>query len=74
MLCLIAGNYGEASRWAYGQQLDSSEWFFPSGEEDLLRRRNFHVLVIGTAGINVPPSYFDRVYELAKSRGKVNRV
>ena len=73
MICIIAGNYNEASRFAYGQQWDSSEWFYPVDESDLMIRSNFHVLVIGTAGMNTPASYFDKIFELAKMRGRINR-
>lgn len=73
MICIISGNYIEASRWAYGQQLEPSEWFFPYDENELNNRTNFHVVVIGTAGMNTPPSYFDKIFELAKVRGRINR-
>lgn len=71
MLCLIAGNYFEAKRYASAQLLDDDEWFYPSDERDLLSRVDFHVLVIGTAGQNVPASYFERILSLAKLRGKM---
>lgn len=73
VLCLLAGNYSEAIQWAKGQCLDKSEWFYPSDETDLIAKTNFHVLVIGTAGQNVPSSYFERIYNLAVQRGKINR-
>jgi len=73
MICLIAGSYQEAKNWAYGQQLDSSEWFYPHEPQDLYGKENFHVLVIGTAGYNIPPSYFERIFSLAKQRGRINR-
>jgi hypothetical protein len=73
MICIIAGNYLEAQRYAYGQQWDDDEWFYPKDELDLVRRNNFHVLVIGTAGSNVPESYFNSIYNLAKRRGRIGR-
>jgi len=73
MICILAGNYLEAKRFAYGQEWDEEEWFYPTDELDLLRRTSFHVLVIGTAGTNVPASYFDKIYALAKKRGRINR-
>ena len=73
MICLIAGNYLEAKRWAFGQELSDEEWFFPVDITDLLSRTNFHVLVIGTAGHNVPNSYFERVYQTAKKQGRIGR-
>lgn len=71
MICIIAGNYNEAKRYAAGQQWEDEEWFYPADEYDLSGRKNFHVIVIGTAGQNVPQSYFDRVFELAKNRGRM---
>jgi len=71
MICVIAGNYKEARYWASGQNLEDDEWFYPYDEDDLRRRVNFHVVVIGTAGDNVPPAYFEKIYQLAKSRGKL---
>ena len=73
MLCLIAGNYLEAKRWATGQELDDSEWFMPIDVDELLHKSNFHVLVIGSAGHNVPSSYFERIYSVAKQRGRTGR-
>lgn len=74
MICLIAGNYHEAKRWASGMLLDDDEWFYPHDKDDLLRRSSFHVLVVGTAGLNVPSSYFEKILSLAKQRGRMNRL
>ena len=74
MICIISGNYLEARRFADGQFLDENEWFFPIDEDDLKHRQNFHVIVIGSAGMNVPSSYFERILSTAKSRGRINRV
>lgn len=73
MICLLAGNYLEAQRFATAHDLDDNEWFMPADIAELYGRNNFHVLVIGTAGHNVPNSYFERVYQLAKQRGRIGR-
>jgi hypothetical protein len=73
MICLLAGNYFEAETFARSQFLSRSEWFYPADEEDIKKRTNFHVLVIGTAGHNVPQSYFDRFYALAQTHGRIGR-
>lgn len=70
MICILAGNYLEAERWANGQDLARNEWFYPKDEDDLNGRKDFHVVVIGTAGANVPASYFERIYRIAKQRGR----
>lgn len=72
-LCIVSGNYEEARTWARSQELDDNSWFFPIDEDDLKQHTNFFVLVIGTAGHNVPVSYFNRFYELAQSRGRIGR-
>lgn len=73
MLCLIAGNYQEAYTYARAHFLEESEWFFPVSEADLKLRRSYHVLIVGTAGMNVPPSYFNRLLETAKNYGRIDR-
>lgn len=73
MICIIAGNYQEARMWARSQMLDSSEWFYPRDIDELRQHENFHVVVIGTAGQNVPPNYFEKVFNLAHERGRINR-
>lgn len=73
MICILAGNHREAQQWASGQFLEDNEWFYPHDDYDLKRRENFHVIVVGSAGQNVTPAYFERILHLAKSRGKINR-
>jgi fructose-1-phosphate kinase PfkB-like protein len=71
MIAIIAGNYHEAETWARGQMLEDDEWFSIENEEDLLSRKGFHVIVVGTAGQNVPPSYFNKIFNLAQRRGRM---
>ena len=73
MICLIAGNYFEAKNFAYSQNWRQDEWFFPTDDKDLLERCDFHVLVIGTAGQNIPASWFERFYQLALQRGRTKK-
>lgn len=73
MICILAGNYQEALRYAKGQLLDPDEWFYPTTPDELTTKTNFHVIVVGTAGQNVPSSYFERVLSLAKKQGRINR-
>lgn len=74
MICLISGNKDEAETWASGQNLSKNEWFFPTGIGDLMSKSNFHVLVIGSAGMNVSTRFFDSIYNLAQQRGKIGRA
>ncbi len=36
MICVIAGDYEEARRWARSQMLAANEWFYPDELADLL--------------------------------------
>lgn len=71
MILILAGNYLEAKRWADGQLLDESEWIYPTTTDQIRTMKNFHTLVVGTAGLNVHPSYFENVLKLAKERGRM---
>jgi len=73
-ICLLAGNLLEAKRFASNQGLDEDQWFFPRTMSDLLFKSNFHVIVIGSAGMNTPPDFFEKVYKLALERGKIGRL
>lgn len=73
-ICLLAGNEEEAYRYARSQNFSKDQWFYPNSANDLLFKSNFHVLVIGTAGQNVPNSTFEVVYKLALERGKIGRI
>lgn len=73
-VCILAGNLLEAKRFAYSQGWSEDCWFFPRTLSDLIFQKNFHVLVIGTAGQNVPSNFFEKVYKLALERGKVGRI
>jgi hypothetical protein len=73
-LCLLAGNSEEAYRYSRLQNLEPEQWFYPKDINDLLFRTNFHVIVVGTAGMNTPASVFERIYQVALSRGKIGRL
>lgn len=72
VICIIAGNEREAWTWARGQLLSKEEWFYPHDVADLMSRENFHVLVVGSVH-QMPSTYFERLLNLAKARGKLNR-
>ena len=73
-ICLLAGNSEEAYRFARSQNLDKSQWFYPKDPNELLFKTNFHVIVVGTAGSNVPSSLFEKIYQLALKRGAIGRL
>ena len=72
-ICLLAGNLYEAQTFARSQFLDDEQWFYPKDVNDLIFRSNFHVLVIGSAGQNIPSSFFEKILQTALKRGRVGR-
>lgn len=73
-ICLIAGNQEEAYRYARSQNLSPEQYFYPRDINDLVFKSNFHVLVVGSAGMNTPSSYFNKIYHIAQERGKIGRL
>jgi hypothetical protein len=73
-ICLIAGNEEEAYRFARNQNLSKEQYFYPHSVNDLLFKTNFHVLVVGTAGQNMPSLLFEKIYQLALERGRIDRT
>ena len=72
-ICLLAGNELEAFRWAQSQNLERTQWFYPANINDLLFKKNFHVITLGTVGENTPPDVFEKIYNIALTRGKIGR-
>ena len=72
-ICILAGNELEAYQWAKSQNLERDQYFYPKDMNSLLFLTNFHVLVVGTAGMNMPPSLFEKIYNLARERGRIGR-
>ena len=72
MICIISTSLQRAKNWADNQGLERDEWFAPQNSDDLMDKKNFHVIVI-----DIFPEYrlgwFERIYHLAKIRGKLDR-
>lgn len=64
-ICLIAGNEEEAYKFARSQNLNRDQYFYPHSINDLQFKSNFHVLVVGSAGQNIPSQIFEKIYKLA---------
>lgn len=73
-ICILAGNLDEAEKWASGQNLERNQWFFPLTTQELRFKTNFHVIVVGTAGQNIPAYLFERIYSLAMTQGRIGRI
>ena len=72
MICIIAGTYAHAKKWATAQQLSDGEWFATLDIDELKSRENFHVVVLDTAS-ELPPAFFEKVFHMAQVRGRINR-
>jgi len=46
VICLIAGTFKSAERWAKSQNLRIDEWFYPETVFDIYRRKNFHTITV----------------------------
>lgn len=68
MICILAPTFRSAERWANGQMLKDDEWFYPSSEEALIGRINFHVIVAD--GGDIPNGYLNRMLSIAWRQGR----
>lgn len=72
MIFILAGTYSQAKKWATAQHLADDEWFSTLDLDELRRASNFHVVVLDTAA-ELPPGFFEKVFTLARQRGRINR-
>lgn len=72
MILIIAGSYNQAKKWAASQQLASDEWFSTLDEDEIKRASNFHVVILESAA-ELPPMFFERIYTVARTRGRIDR-
>lgn len=67
MICFLAANKLEASRFASGQFMEDKEWFCPTNPDAYLAYEYQHVIVLpGFA--NLPYQYRERLFQLVMSR------
>lgn len=72
MIYILAGSYAQAKKWAAAQQLADNEWFSTLDPDELKGKENFHVVVLDTAS-ELPPIFFEKIFNLARLRGRMNR-
>ena len=72
MIFIIAGSYGQAKKWASAQHLADEEWFCTLDLDELKRTSNFHVVVLESAS-DLSPIFFERLFNMAHARGRINR-
>jgi hypothetical protein len=70
-ICVFAPSEEDANKWARSQNLDKSQYFYPHDVNDILFKKNFHVIVIGIG--NLSSSMFEQAYNTALERGKIER-
>jgi hypothetical protein len=73
LIFVLAGNYNSAKKWAIAQMLADDEWFCTMDLDELKRASNFHVIILESAS-ELPSTFFERLYTLAQSRGRINRT
>lgn len=71
-ICIFAPNEEEANKWARSQNLDKNQYFYPHDVNDVLFKKNFHVIVVGIG--NISSFAFEKMYNLALEKGKVGRI
>lgn len=72
MIYILAGSYNNAKKWATAQLLGDDEWFSTLDLDELNRASNFHVVIHESAS-ELSPSFFEKVFSLAHTRGRINR-
>ena len=72
MIFILAGTYNQAKKWAAAQLLADNEWFSTLDLDELRRASNFHVVIHESAS-ELSPAYFERLFSLAHSRGRIDR-
>lgn len=72
MIYILAGTYSQAKKWAAAQQLADDEWFSTLDFDELKSKENFHVVILDTAS-ELPPIFFEKLFNLARLRGRMNR-
>lgn len=73
MIFVIAGTHDKARRWAQAQQLADNEWTSTLDLDELRQISNFHVIVLESAS-ELAPSFFEKIFNLALQRGRMNRM
>lgn len=72
MIFILAGAYSHAKKWAESQFLANDEWFYTLDLDELKSRENFHVVVLDSAA-ELSPMFFEKVFNMAHTRGRMNR-
>lgn len=72
MICIIAGSYSAAKKWAAAQMMSDDEWFCTLDLDELEQSSNFHVIIHESAS-ELSPTYFEKLFSLAHIRGRIGR-
>jgi hypothetical protein len=70
MICLIAGSYLYARKWAQSQHLRDEEWFFPNDVVDLYKRKDYHVILVLDGIEHVSNQYVNTMLTTAWAQGR----
>lgn len=70
MICLISSSRKNAQSWAAGQNLRDDEWFWPSGAFDIIKRKNFHTILVSQGLEHVTNDWINTMLEYAWKYGR----
>jgi len=70
MICLIAGTHKSAERWAKSQNLRQDEWFWPETIFDIMKRKNFHTILVADGIDNMKNDTLNRFLTAAWDCGR----
>lgn len=70
MICLIAGTAAHAKRWAKAQNLRDDEWFYPSSLFELMRRKNYHTIIVNEGIDEISNDHLNRLLTAAWEHGR----
>lgn len=71
MICLIASSRVNAQRWADSQHLKADEWFWPAGAFDIIKRKNFHVILVPHGIEHVSNEWINTMLEYGWKYGRM---
>lgn len=70
MICLIAGTYKSAERWAKSQNLEPWEWFWPADVFVIYGKKNFHTIVVHDGIDNLSNDKLNRLLTASWESGR----
>lgn len=70
MICLIASSKKNAEHWAASQHLMPDEWFWPASAYDIIKRKDFHTILVPNGLEHVTNAWINSMLEYAWKYGR----